>query len=60
VREAGSLVDSLLDFEISLIKAFHWSLHAIDATSMDSMFLFIYRLTGEKKRMAFADEVGWL
>jgi len=60
VREAGSLVESLLDFEISLIKAFHWSLHAIDATSMDSMFLFIYRLTGEKKQVAYCDQVGWM
>jgi len=51
--------------EISLVRAFGWSLHEIDETAIESLLPFIGRLsnTGSGKsnpKQVFCDEVDWL
>lgn len=53
-------MEVLVDFEISLIKAFQWSLFDIDQTSIDSMFLFIRSISGGRTKKTYCDEVSWL
>lgn len=54
-------MDTLIDFEISLIKAFQWSLFDIDSTSIDSMFGFVARLSGKSRgTRTYCDDVSWL
>jgi hypothetical protein len=58
-------LDWLIDLEISLIKAWNWSLYEIDRTDIESLLPFIFRMSetgGEQAptRMAYCDQVGWL
>lgn len=52
--------------EISLVKAFTWSLWDIDRTDVTTLFDFIHRLNhthgedGVRKVKKYADEVDWL
>lgn len=49
--------------EISLVKAFGWSLRDIDETDFLSLLGFVFRLTGEGARGApqvYCDQVSWL
>lgn len=53
--------------EISLVKAFGWSLKDIDETDIESLFAFMTRFTesnpdsrAPKKRKVYADQVTWL
>jgi hypothetical protein len=54
----------MIDIEISLVKAFSWSLRDIDETDVESLMPFIHRLGRKKEapgaRKAYVDEVGWL
>lgn len=54
----------MIDMEISLAKAFGWSLFEIDRTNIESLLPFIARfgkLNDEgNENKAFADEVDWL
>jgi hypothetical protein len=60
------LIDVLTDLEISLVRAFNWSLHDIDETAVESLLPFVGRFGKQKgsppaaKRTAYADEVDWL
>jgi len=49
--------------EISLVKAFNWSLYELDLTDIESLFPFIFRLTsgdGIGSQTAYCDQVDWL
>ena len=49
--------------EISLVKAFNWSLYELDLTDVESLLPFVFRLTGEDKagsQMAYIDQVDFL
>lgn len=52
--------------EISLVKAFGWSLKDIDETDIESLFAFMTRFTESNretrspKRKVYADQVTWL
>jgi hypothetical protein len=55
------------DLEISLVKAFGWSLEDIDETEIDSLIPFIMRFKetegGDRpaeKRKVYVDQVNWL
>ena len=52
----------MVDFEITLVKLFGWSLREIDETAVETLFPFyyryIYRFSGY--RPTYCDEVGWL
>lgn len=55
------------DLEISLVKAFGWSLEDIDETDIDSLIPFIMRFNetegGDrpvKKKKVYVDQVNWL
>jgi hypothetical protein len=60
----------LVDLEISLVKAFGWSLRDIDETDIESLLPFIFRLTAgpsepgasgrPTKKTAYCDQVSWL
>ncbi len=61
------LIDVLIDLEISLVRAFGWSLHDIDETAVESLLPFVGRFGKQKekgtpapRRTAYADEVDWL
>lgn len=59
----GLTLETLIDLEIALVRAFGWSLRDIDETFIDSLLPFVRRLTQEtenEQRLAFADEVDWL
>ena len=59
-------LDTLIDLEIAMVRAFGWSLRDIDETDIGSLIPFIGRLTdtmgksGSGSRRGYADEVGWL
>jgi hypothetical protein len=50
--------------EISLVKAFSWSLRDIDLTDIESLLPFVFRLTGAANGpgsgRVYADQVDWL
>ncbi len=47
--------------EISLVKAFGWSLRDIDETDIESLLPFVFRVSGTgESGLAYADEVKWL
>jgi hypothetical protein len=52
----------LVDLEISLVRAFGWSLHDIDETAVESLLPFVGRFARkpEVRKTAYADEVDWL
>lgn len=55
----------MIDIEISLVKAFSWSLYDIDETAIESLFPFVMRFAGTKgnvaaKQQAYCDQVSWL
>lgn len=51
----------LIDIEISLAKAFNWSLFDIDQTDIESLIPFVLRLAAQDTRdRAYADEATWL
>jgi hypothetical protein len=56
----------MLDLEISLVKAFQWSVHEMDRTDTESLMLFVHRLTatkgaGSRKKKQYIDQAkGWL
>jgi hypothetical protein len=53
--------DGLIDLEISLVKAFNWSLHDIDETDIESLLPFVFRMTGTgQNNRVYADQVDWL
>jgi len=57
------LIEVLVDLEISLIKAFYWSLRDIDETDVESMMAFLGRIgqeTNHGMKRAFCDEVPFL
>jgi len=61
--DEGLTLETLIDLEIALVRAFGWSLKDIDETFIDSLLPFVRRLTQEtenEQRLAFADEVDWL
>ncbi len=39
-------MESILELEIGLVKAFNWSLRDIDETSVESLLPFIGRIAG--------------
>lgn len=59
-------IDTLIDLEVAMVRAFGWSLRDIDETDIGSLIPFIGRLTktvnetGSGSRKVYADEVGWL
>ena len=64
---APGFFDWWIDLEISLVKAFGWSLEDIDETEIDSLIPFIMRFSetdgGEnpiKTKKVYADQVSWL
>jgi hypothetical protein len=53
--------------EITLVKAFHWSLRDIDETDIYSLLPFVFRInhgktggTGSRKRKTYIDQAGFL
>lgn len=51
----------LIDLEISLVRAFGWSLRDIDETDIETLLPFIFRATGRSRvRRIYADQVSWL
>lgn len=62
MSESDSLIDTLLDFEETLIMKLGWDLCAIDNTSIDSMFMFVAHLGGgkAKAKQVYCDQVNWL
>jgi len=54
----------MIDLEISLVKLFHWNLHDIDETSIDSLLPFIYRFTNTNQKQTntktYCDQADWL
>lgn len=59
----GLTLETLIDLEIALVRAFGWSLRDIDETYIDSLLPFVRRITEEGQdgqRLAYADEVDWL
>jgi hypothetical protein len=61
--------DWIMDLEISLIKAFGWSLHDIDETDIESLMPFVAHYAGTRtearenmkgKKKVFCDQVSWL
>lgn len=48
----------MVDIEIQLVQAFHWSLYEIDLTDTLSLIPFIRRITGENA--TYCDQVTWL
>lgn len=52
----------MLDLEIALVKAFGWSIVEIEQTEIESLMLFVHRLTAKKgkKRKSYIDQAGWL
>ena len=53
----------LVDLEISLVKAFGWSLHDIDETEIESLLPFLARIATAnqpKEKVVYADQVSWL
>ena len=58
-----TLIEVLIDLEVSLVKAFGWSLKDIDETDVESLIAFLGRMTGQSagsQRKAFCDEVSFL
>jgi hypothetical protein len=57
-------IDSMIDIEIELTKRFPWSLKDIDDTDIESLFPFIFRISGttsaRKVKKFYCDEVAWL
>ncbi len=57
--------DWIIDLEISLVKAFNWSLKDIDETDIESLMPFVARFAVPKinqteKKKIFCDEISWL
>jgi hypothetical protein len=55
----------MIELEISLVKAFGWSLKEIDETDIESLFPFVMHIawTDAKvpvKKKVFVDQVNWL
>jgi hypothetical protein len=55
----------MIDLEISLVKAFNWSLYEIDATDIESLLPFVARFAGSNgepavKKQVYCDQVSWL
>ena len=47
--------------EVSLVKAFGWSLHDIDETDIESLLPFVFHLTGAGMgSQVYCDQVDWL
>ncbi len=55
-------IETMIDLEIGLVRAFNWSLRDIDETDIESLLPFISRLNsdGQDEKKAFADEVDFL
>jgi hypothetical protein len=55
-------IDWMLDLEISLVKAFRWSIPEIEQTSVESLMLFVHRLTagnpGSRPQRQYIDQAG--
>ena len=50
-----------MDLEISLVRAFSWSLRDIDETDIESLLGFVFRFGAEKAEpVVYADQVDWL
>src|SRR4030042_4654732 len=55
--------DWIMDMEISLIKAFGWSLKEIDETDIESLMPFVAHFAGTGKienKKVYCDQVSWL
>jgi hypothetical protein len=60
----------MIDLEISLAKAFNWSLRDIDETDIESLLPFVARFartqtgaerpTAAPKKRVYCDQVDWL
>ena len=64
-EEAAEMVRALHKLKVSLVRAFHWSLAEIAATSIDSLFGFLeaYSEEGEPgpgQRRVGAEQVAWM
>lgn len=67
-RGRGEDDDWVVDLELSLVKAFGWSLRDIDETDIDSLLPFIARASNMQGRKTvkrqpgrvYCDEVSWL
>ncbi len=52
----------MVQLEVELVKAFHWSLAEIDGTDIETLFPFVFSFGGTQaaEREAYCDQVGWL
>jgi hypothetical protein len=56
----------MIDLELTLVKAFGWSLRDIDETDVESLLPFIARFNGsdgtgfQTQQKVFCDQVEWL
>ena len=53
----------MIELEVSLVKAFGWSLDAIDKTSIESLLPFVFGISGGREHRTnkkYCDEVPWL
>lgn len=58
-------VNLMVDMEISLVKAFTWSLKDIDETDIESLIPFMLRFSGGdgggvSPNVVYCDQVDWL
>ena len=65
-EEAREMVKALHRLKVSLVRAFHWSLAEIAATSIDSLFGFLAAYSDEDRPVASgrkrvgAEQVAWM
>jgi hypothetical protein len=55
----------MVELEISLVKAFGWSLYEIDHTDIETLIPFINQFVGSEihpvtKKKVYCDQVSWL
>ena len=55
----------MVELEISLVKAFGWSLYDIDHTDIETLIPFINQFVGSEihpatKKKVYCDQVSWL
>lgn len=52
-----------MTLEVSLVKAFGWSLRDIDETDIESLLMFVFQVSGSGSttvKQAYCDQVDWL
>ncbi|MDD5367457.1 MAG: hypothetical protein PHQ40_00365 [Anaerolineaceae bacterium] len=56
------LGDWMVDIEITLVKAFNWSLKDIDDTDIESLLPFLMKLSGVSgtAQSVYCDQVDWM